>query len=107
MGRTVKPKYVIILRDNLSRTASLTPIAQSRKLTAAGLEKYRQSMNRSYQEGGANYHISVYWHKLVHCHYAKLCLNNGQEIPIVEAKAPMFEIIEPMRKEKSRANGKV
>lgn len=94
MGKTITPKYRVVVTGNFATfNKALTPFAWEGPATPARLEEFRQSMNRSFNKGGANFHVSQADGFIYHISKATLIRQSDDKV-ICEAVAPLFEVVE-------------
>jgi hypothetical protein len=87
MGRIVTPKYRVEDRTN---GMGIMPFAWNGKPTKERLEAWRVEMNKSFQPGGNNGHVST--NTIPHITHAKI-VNQKTGAVVAETAMPMFEVV--------------
>lgn len=95
MGKTIKPKYCVIIRANFGtvKPYAAWSVKDYGRVTQKNVDAWRDTLNASFQTGGVNAHLTSTYGYVPHVSYAAVCLNNARFVPIVESNAPMFEIV--------------
>lgn len=106
MGRTLKLKYRVEYTDNLlamgKATADARPADINKRVyvqgykglpTVEALEDWRMTMNRSFQAGGSNAHISKAFNTVAHINWARVVRQADGKV-MAETTMPTFEIVE-------------
>jgi hypothetical protein len=71
-------------RIEVEANVSMTPFCQSRRLSAAGLVKFIQEYNQSFQPGGVNERAgTLSTGEVVRIHRASLIINKGVDEGVV------------------------
>ena len=99
MGKSTIPTYYAEARDNTSPEWKhmVWDCKQHGRPTHKNVERYRVSLNESFQIGNVNDHISKAAGFLVHTSAVRVIRNRTGEV-VVEAKAPLFEILPALPK---------
>ena len=88
MGRSYTPKYRAQYRDQ----RGWQDISYRHKATDADAEKFRQGLNKSFQPGGVNYHLSEAAGYILHASKVEVLRNVKHAYVVATASAPMFEV---------------
>lgn len=100
MGKTLTPKYVVVYHDQSGERHAIWYVKDYGEVTQENLEKWRITLNQSYQPNGFNHRIAKFLGYTPHTDYAYIRLNDPRHPePIVKTIAPMFEVVEPMKVE--------
>ncbi len=104
MGRIITPKYRVEYRDNLlalkkthgdimgaEGKVCLTQ-AWNGRVTAERLEDWRKAMNKSFQPGGCNEHITKAFNIIPHIFYAAIVRQSDKKV-MCNTNAPTFEVV--------------
>lgn len=83
------PKYRARYRDQ----SGWHDISWDGRATAARAERQRQALNRSFQIGGVNEHVSHAAGYAVHVSRLEIRTNSRQALLVASANAPMFEVV--------------
>lgn len=98
MGRTITPTYRVEYRDqsgwHKQGYADRNGKCVLRKApTDADAEEFRKAMNRSFNIGGSNYHVSEAAGKILHVSEVVIRKNDMDGRMVAHAKMPMFEVV--------------
>jgi hypothetical protein len=92
MGKTVTPKYHAFYRTNVN-PRGWNDIMWKGRPTDANAEDFRKMLNKSFNEGGSNYHISKAEGVILHVIEVQVRRNVRNGEVVASAKAPMFEVV--------------
>lgn len=104
MGRSYTPKYRVEYRDNLLAMGVSAPDmrgvdgvpchsqAWDGKPSQKALEDWRLMMNKSFQPGGSNWHVSQAFNSIPSIFYASIVRQSDRKV-MFTTKAPMFEVV--------------
>jgi hypothetical protein len=90
VGKVITPTYRVEYRDNASRSNS--SMAWQGRATQKRLEQWRKDYNKSFNHGGANYHVSQALGVVVHISHAWIINQRTGEI-VAKTQMPMFEVV--------------
>lgn len=89
MGKTITPKYYAKYLDQ----SGWHDISWQGKATNTRAESMRQTLNKSFNKEGCNWHASLDCGYVVHVSKLKVMRNDGSRRVVAETSAPMFEIV--------------
>jgi hypothetical protein len=93
MGRSYTPKYVVRITMTLGRQDSqIWDSRHNGRPTAKNLSAWRDAMNRSFERGGVNEHVSAALGR-VERYFNCAVVNQFTGATVAEFKAPMFEAV--------------
>lgn len=92
MGRSTTPTYRVEFVANVPMSMGAWNGKINGRATDANAERYRQSMNQSFQPGGVNSHVTEA-HGVVP-HISKVVvIRQSSNAVVATAQAPMFEVV--------------
>lgn len=98
MGTSRTPRYVARYRTQEGWSEIVWNVRASTNITGHGMpteanaEKMRASLNRSFNVGGVNEHVSRSAGFILHVSEVRVCLNLPNRPVVAVAKAPLFEV---------------
>lgn len=90
MGRVLTPKYYAVVYDQ----KGAFEIFWKGHATDKRAEAKRRAMNRSFNPGGANFHVAEALGFIPHVYKLEVVRNDGSNTVVATANAPMFEVVD-------------
>ena len=89
MGRSIKPTYYCRIKDQ----DGWTDLSWTGRATDKRAEDKRIALNKSFDRGGCNFHVSEAAGYIVHVSKLIVVRNDGSGQVVAKADAPMFEVV--------------